>query len=88
MVQWQGFIADPVIAALEECPFSARRQIAKRTFIAMSMVQYHLVNSLGYRIRKIRWVLHSLSSSQKQAPVAMSQNLFQVLRLTKHHAWK
>jgi hypothetical protein len=42
----------------------------------------------GYRIRNIRCVSHSLSSSQKQAPVEMSQNLLQVLRLAKHHAWK
>jgi hypothetical protein len=56
--------------------------------IPMSTVRYHLVNSLGDRIRNIRWVPHSLSSIQKQALVEMSQDLLQVLRLAKHHAWK
>jgi hypothetical protein len=54
----------------------------------MSMVRYHLVNSLGYRIRNIQWIPHSLSSSQKQARVEMSQDFLQVLRSAKHHAWQ
>jgi hypothetical protein len=29
----------------------------------MSTFRYHLVNSLGYRIRNSRWVPHSFSSS-------------------------
>jgi hypothetical protein len=54
----------------------------------MSMVWYHLVNSLGYRIRNNPWASHSLSSSQNQTRVEISQNFLQVLWLAKHHAWK
>jgi hypothetical protein len=67
---------------------SSLRQIAKRILIPMSMARYHLVNSLGFRIRSIRWVPRSLSSSQKHTPVEMSRDLLQVLRLAKYHAWK
>jgi hypothetical protein len=54
----------------------------------VSTVRYDLANSLGCQIRNIRWVPNSLSSSQKQVHVEMSQDLLQVLRLPKHHAWK
>jgi hypothetical protein len=54
----------------------------------MSTIRFLLANSLGYRIRNIWWVPDSLSSSQRQARVEMSQDLLQVLRLAKHHVWK
>jgi hypothetical protein len=87
-IKEEDSIDEAIIGTLEECPFSLLHQIAKRIFIPMSTVRYHLVNSLGYRIRNIEWVSHSLSSSQKQARVEMSQDLLQVLRLAKHHDWK
>jgi hypothetical protein len=54
----------------------------------MSTVQYHLVNSMGYQIRNIRSVPHSLSSSHKQARDEISQDHLQVLSPAKHPAWK
>jgi hypothetical protein len=54
----------------------------------MSEVRYHLVNSLGYRIKNIRFAPHSFPSSHKQARVEMSQGILQALRLAKHHAWE
>jgi hypothetical protein len=64
-IEDENFIDEAIIGALEECPFASLRQIAKRRLIPMSTVRYHLVNSLGYRIRNIRWVPQSLSLSQK-----------------------
>jgi hypothetical protein len=87
-IEEENFIDETILGALEECPFSSFRQIVKRILIPMSTVRYHLVNSLGYRIRNIRWVPHTLSSSQKQARVEMSQSPFHALRSTKHHARK
>jgi hypothetical protein len=75
----ESFIDEAILGALEEFHFSSLRQIAKRILIPMSTVRSHLVNSLGYGIRNIRWVPHSLSSSKKQATVEMSQDLLQVL---------
>jgi hypothetical protein len=87
-IEEENFINEAILGAFEEFPFSSLCQIVKRIFIPMSMIRYHLVNSLGYRIRNIPWVLHSVSLSQEQARVEMSQDLLQVLRLAKHHAWK
>jgi hypothetical protein len=71
-IKKENFINKAIIGALEECSFSSLRQIPRRIFVLMSTVGYHLVNSLGYRIRNIRWVPHSLSSSQKQTRVETS----------------
>jgi hypothetical protein len=61
-IEEENIIDEEILGALGECPFSSLRQIAKRILIAMSTVRYHLVNSLGYRIRKVRRVPHSPSS--------------------------
>jgi hypothetical protein len=87
-IEEENFTDEAILGALEKCPFSSLRQTAKRILILMSMVRYHLVNSLGHLFRNIRWVRHSLSSSQNQARVEMSQDLLQVLRLAKHDTWK
>jgi hypothetical protein len=87
-IEEENFIDEAILGALEECLFTSLRQIVKRVLILMSTVRYHLVNSLGYRIRNIRSVPHSLSSSQKQAHVEMTQDFLEVLRLPKHHVWK
>jgi hypothetical protein len=87
-IEKENFIDEAILGLPEECPFSSPRKIAKRILIPMSTARYHLVNSLGYPIRNIRWVPYSLSSSHKQACVEMSQDILQVLRLAKHHAWK
>jgi hypothetical protein len=68
-IEEEGFTDEAILGALEECPFSSLRQIAKRMLIPMSTLRYHLLNSLGHRIRNIRWVPHSLALSQKQARV-------------------
>jgi hypothetical protein len=78
-IEEENFIDEAIIAALEECPLSSLRHIAKRILIPMRTVRYHFVNSLGYRIRNIRWIPHSFSSSHKQARVEMNQDLLQVL---------
>jgi hypothetical protein len=75
-------------AILEEYAFSPLCQIAKRILIPMSTVRYQLVNSLGDRIKNVRWVLHWLSLNQREARVEVSQNLLHVLRLAKQRVWK
>jgi hypothetical protein len=87
-IEKENCIDEILLGALEECPFPSLWQIAKRIFIPMSTVRYHLANSLGYRIRTIRWVHNFPSSSPKQTCVEMSQDLLQVLQLAKSHAWK
>jgi hypothetical protein len=44
-IEEENFIDEGIFGAPEECPFSSLRQIAKRLFIPLSTVRYHLVNS-------------------------------------------
>jgi hypothetical protein len=60
-IEGENFSDEAMLKALKECPFFQLRQIAKRMLILMSPVRCRLVNSLEYRVRNIRWVLHSLS---------------------------
>jgi hypothetical protein len=53
-IEEENFTDEAILGVLEKCSFSSLRQIAKRILIPMSTVQYHLVNSLQYRIRNIR----------------------------------
>jgi hypothetical protein len=62
-IEEEKFIDEAILRALEEYLFSSLRQIAKRIFVPMSTVRCYLVNSLRYRIKTIRWVPQSLSSS-------------------------
>jgi hypothetical protein len=71
-IEEENFIDEGILEALEEYPFSSLRQIAKRMLIPVKTVRCHWVNSLAYQIRSIRWVPHSLSSSQKQARAELS----------------
>jgi hypothetical protein len=87
-IEGENFIDERILGALGECPFSSLCQIVKRMPIPTSMVRHCLANSLGYQTRTILYVPHSLSPNQKQASVEMSQDLLQVLRRAKHHAWK
>jgi hypothetical protein len=52
-IEEEHFIDETIFGALKECPFASFYQTAKRILIPMSTVRYHLVNSLGYRIRNI-----------------------------------
>jgi predicted transcriptional regulator len=48
-IEEENFTNEPILGALEECPLSSLRQIAKRILIPMSAVRYHLVNFLGIK---------------------------------------
>jgi hypothetical protein len=65
-IEDENFIDEAILGALEECAFSSLHQISKIILIPMSPVRYHLVPSLGYRIRNSRWVPHLLSPSQNK----------------------
>jgi hypothetical protein len=56
-IEEENFIDEAILGALEECPFSSLYQISNRIFIPMSTVRHHLVSSLEYRFRNVRWVL-------------------------------
>jgi hypothetical protein len=57
-IEKENFIDEAILGLLEECPFSLLGQIAKTILIPMSMVRYHLVNSLEVSNRE-----HSMGSA-------------------------
>jgi hypothetical protein len=60
-IEEENLTDEAILGAFEEYHFSSLRPTAKRILTAISTVRYHLVNSLGGRIRNIQWVPHSLS---------------------------
>jgi hypothetical protein len=83
----RSFINEAILGAPEECPFHSLHQIAKRILIQMSTVQ-----SSG-QFFAVSNRKHSMGSplaltEPKQVRAETSQDLLQVLRLAKHHAWR
>jgi hypothetical protein len=81
-------IDNVILQALDEQPFASLRQIAKRTLVPMSTVQYRLVNKMIYKLKHCKWVLHRLSGAQKQTRVATSKRLLDLLGPVQHQGWK
>jgi hypothetical protein len=50
-IEEENFIDEAILGALEECPFSSLRQIAKRILILMSTIRHHLLIILGIESR-------------------------------------
>jgi hypothetical protein len=77
-----------ILQVLGDEPFSSVRQIAYRTRIPKTTVYNHLVHSLGYTVKHLRWVPHTLSLLQKQKRVEKSKALLELLFSMKHQSWK
>jgi len=83
-----NLVEQAIQEALDERPFSSLRQLAKRILVPMSTVRYHLVNCMGYKLKHVRWVPHTLSTGQKTARVERSRDLLSVLQSVRHQGWK
>jgi hypothetical protein len=44
-------IDQAILQALDEAPFASLRQLAKRILIPMTIIRYHLVNRMGYKVK-------------------------------------
>jgi hypothetical protein len=62
-IEEENIIDEAIIGALDKYLFFSFHHIPKGILIPISTVRYHLVNSLGYRIRNSQWVPHSPLSS-------------------------
>jgi hypothetical protein len=60
-----------IAQALNDEPFTPVLQPTKRKCLPKSTVYYHLVNSLGFTTKHLRWVLGALSQGQKQVLIEM-----------------
>jgi hypothetical protein len=73
---------------LETQPFSSIRELAKPTRIPTTTVYRHLTQSLGFVVKHLRWVPHSLTDDQKGERVALSKQLLRELCSIKRHGWQ
>jgi hypothetical protein len=55
---------DAILDALQQQPFSSVRELAKLTCIPRSTVHRHLTQTLGFVMKYLRWVPHSLTDAQ------------------------
>ena len=74
--------------ALKNFPFASVREIAKITQIPKSTVYNTLTIQLHYVLKHLRWVPHSLNSSQLSQRVSKSKELLQLLRQSKKNNYK
>jgi hypothetical protein len=76
-------VDEAILTALAEFPFSSVRELSRRICLPRSTVHphlnRHLMQSLRFTVRHLRWVPHFLTAEQKQNRVQMAIKLFQVL---------
>jgi hypothetical protein len=82
-----AMIDDAILSALEKQPFSSIRELANLTCIPATTVYRPLTHSLGFIVKHLRWVPHSLSATQKAQRVTLANQLLLELRSIKHHGW-
>jgi hypothetical protein len=59
------FVDETILIALEEELYSSICQISQNTLLSKSTAYHHLIGSLGYEVKHLRWVPHRLSEEQK-----------------------
>jgi hypothetical protein len=77
-----------ILDAFEQQPFSSILELAKLTCIPTTAVYRHLTQSLGFVVKYLRWVSHSLTATQKTERVTLSIELLRQLRSIEHHGWQ
>jgi hypothetical protein len=93
-----GTIGRAIRQGLNEQPFASFQQLAKRTLILATAIQYHLVDRITYKIKHCKLVPHRLSAArkekqkqkqkQKQTRVTISRRLLDLLHSLQHQGWK
>jgi hypothetical protein len=76
---------DAILDAVQKQPFSSVRELAKLTCIPRSTVHRHFTQTLGFVVKHLRWVPHSLADAQKVSHVFLANQLLGELRSIKYH---
>jgi hypothetical protein len=63
---------DAILEALDKQPFSSVKELTKLTCIPTTTVYRHLTKSLGFVLKHLRWVPHTLMDTQKTQRVTLS----------------
>jgi transposase len=73
--------------ALDKQPFSSVRELTKLTSIPTTTVYRRLTRSLGFVVKHLRCVPHTLTDTQKAEAMALSNQLLLEMRSIKHQGW-
>jgi hypothetical protein len=77
-----------ILDVLGQYPFSSIRDLARLTCIPTPTIYRHLTQSLGFVVKYLRWVPHTLAPTQKMEHATLSIELLCQLRSIEHHGWQ
>jgi hypothetical protein len=73
-------IDQAILDALDHCPFSSIRGLTRLTCIPTTTVHLHFTQSLGFVVKHLRWVPHTLTPIQKRERTTLSIELLRQLQ--------
>jgi hypothetical protein len=81
-------IDQAILDALEHYSFSSIWELACLTCVPTTTVHRYLTQSLGFVVKHLRWVPHTLTPPQKTECAILSIELLRQLRSIEHHGWQ
>jgi hypothetical protein len=82
-----NIIDNAILDALDKQPFSSVWELAKLTCIPTKTVYRHLTRSLGFVLKRLRWVPHTLTNTQQAQRATRSNQLLLEICSIKHQDW-
>jgi DNA-binding MurR/RpiR family transcriptional regulator len=71
-------IDNAILETLDQTPFASMHELAKATCIPRTTVWRRLTESLGFVVKHLHWVPHSLTSAQRQDRIDRSKELLRL----------
>jgi hypothetical protein len=78
-------IDQAILVAHWQYPFSSIRKLTCLTYIPTITAHRHLIQSLGFIAKHLRWIPHTLTPTQKTERSTLSIELLRQLRFIEHH---
>jgi hypothetical protein len=80
-------IDNAILHAVDKQPFSSVKELTKRICIPTNTVYRHLTISLGFVVKHLRGVPHTVTNTEKAQRVTLSNQLLLERRSIKHQGW-
>jgi hypothetical protein len=76
-----------ILDAFDKQPFSSVKELAKLTCMPTTTVYRHLTRLLGFAVKHLRWIPHTLTDAKKAQLITLSNQLLLEIRSIKHQSW-
>ena len=73
---------------IDENPMISCHEISRQTLIPYTTVRYTLLYQLKYNYRKLHWIPHSLTESQKSIRVEYCKHIISILQKQQKLNWR